>query len=308
MTNQLSKNILDILQCPQCGLIFGEGSNLTCNSCKTDYSYTLKGALDLRLKKPKKYPLTFELGEDLPNQSNLDINPLEMNATPEVDYSGVDMPHHMSQVTLSHLPAAQGPKSLALDLGCGPKRHKEICQHAGFEYVGVDLDASQSATILGNAQSLPFKDNSFELIVSIAVLEHIRFPFVAMQEVYRVLKPNGRFLGTVAFSWPFHGDSFYHCTHLGTINLLEFAGFNINDISASKRSVIMGHARGLFPRMPPAIAYTLAYPLLALHKTWYQLGSLLTTGNLHNKETVRLQNHTSGFSFIASKESSHIGS
>jgi SAM-dependent methyltransferase len=267
MSVGLSKNVTDVLACPQCGssLEINE-AGCRCVSCTTEYASTANGSLDLRLRQPREYPLTFTLGEPLPRQSDLDVLPQSKDTEPEVDYSTFDIPHHMSLETLNNFPAALTPNSLALDLGSGSGVHKLACEHAGFEYVGLDLDTSSSAAILGDAQSLPFDDNSFEFILSIAALEHIRYPFVAMREIHRVLKPGGRYLGTVAFNYPFHGDSFYHCTHLGTINLLEYAGFKIEDISASGRSVIIGHARNLFPRMPHKLAYAIVYPLVMLHK------------------------------------------
>lgn len=43
----------------------------------------------------------------------------------------------------------------------------------------------------GNAEILPFKDNSFDLIFSIETLEHILYPDKFIEEAKRVLKPGG---------------------------------------------------------------------------------------------------------------------
>jgi len=46
-------------------------------------------------------------------------------------------------------------------------------------------------------QSLSFKDNSFDLIITQDILEHVENPYLAFKEIYRVLKPNGIHLFTV---------------------------------------------------------------------------------------------------------------
>lgn len=48
-----------------------------------------------------------------------------------------------------------------------------------------------------NLQSLSFKDNSLDLIISLDVFEHIEKPYMAFKEIYRVLKPNGIHIFTV---------------------------------------------------------------------------------------------------------------
>lgn len=187
-----------------------------------------------------------------------------------------------------------------LDLGCGKMRHREVCEYAGFDYVGLDYD-SPHAPLLGDAHSLPFRDNSFEFILSIAMLEHIRFPFVMMREAHRVLKPHSRFIGTVAFLEPFHSSSFYHHTHLGIFNSLQYGGFQVEHIAPSKAwTALLAQARmGLFPKMPSSLCKALLFPLQALHKLWWRVGSLVDG---RSTERDRILRTTAAFAFIAAKD------
>lgn len=54
------------------------------------------------------------------------------------------------------------------------------------------------------ADKLPFKDNSFDTVLLSDVLEHIPYPKSAMQEVARILKPNGCVLINVPFYYWLH--------------------------------------------------------------------------------------------------------
>lgn len=294
----LPVNTKDVLLCPQCmgPLTFLE-CEVTCADCKSCYKLTSSGALDLRLQKKKMYQYEFDLGVPLLPESGFHFDLLPLNSKPEVDFYNVDVPHHLSKEIMSYFPRAKTDNSLMLDLGCGSGLHQRVCEHAGFEYVGLDYN-SEEAHILGDAHSLPFKDRSFEFILSIAVLEHIQFPFVMMKEAYRVLKPNGIFIGTVAFLEPFHGDSFYHHTHLGTYNSLRQGGFEIEYISPSNKwSVLIAQAHmGLFPRMPRTLSKMLVMPIFLIHKLWWKIGGLI---NKKATEVKRITHTTGVFTFIA---------
>lgn len=48
------------------------------------------------------------------------------------------------------------------------------------------------------------KDDSFSTVFSICVLEHVPNPFIAVNEMHRILKPNGLIYVTVPFIYRFH--------------------------------------------------------------------------------------------------------
>jgi len=54
----------------------------------------------------------------------------------------------------------------------------------------------------GSAYSLPFNDNSFDLVVCSEVLEHLHEYKDAIKEISRVLRPGGQFLASVPAELP----------------------------------------------------------------------------------------------------------
>ena len=90
----------------------------------------------------------------------------------------------------------------ALDLGCGTGNYTLELERRGFDVIG--LDASEGMLkiarskglncIKGNAYSLPFPDETFDLVLSVTMFEFIHEPEKVLQEVYRVLKPGGEIL------------------------------------------------------------------------------------------------------------------
>ena len=301
MPNQISNNVWAVLACSYCGhSLHKNSSGASCSNCGSGYKYNEQGTLDLRLVKPRSYPLEFKLGTPLLPANGFQFNSMQPNDTPDVDFANVGTPWHLTAELMSYFPKAKGSRdSLMLDLGCGDANHRTACEHAGFEWVGLDYD-SPRALLVGDAHALPFKDDVFEFILSIAVLEHIRFPFVMMSEAYRVLKPGGRFVGTVAFLEPFHGDSFYHHSHLGAFNSLQFAGFRIDALAPSERwsGLTAQASMGLFPKMPQVLSRAIVWPVELLHKLWWKAGSLVSR---EADKNVRVRNLTGAFMFVATK-------
>ena len=298
---RFSDRVWTTLACPYCGeSLQPSDAAVTCRQCQACYPTAASGRLDLRLQQRKVYPYRFNLGTPLLSEPGFEFPSLSMRGDPEVDFRKLDVPSHLSREILSHFPKAKTKDSLVLDLGCGNAIHREVCEHAGFEYVGLDYTCEE-ASMLGDAHALPFKDASFEFVLSIAVLEHIRFPFVMMKEACRVLEPNGLFIGTVAFLEPFHGDSFYHHTCLGTRNSLCEGGFTVETIAPSdKWSVLAAHAHmAFFPKMPRPLANALTMPLQYLHRAWWKMAGLVSSKACEEK---RIIDTTGAFAFIARRD------
>lgn len=53
-----------------------------------------------------------------------------------------------------------------------------------------------------NLENLTFADESFDLMISSDIMEHVRHPDRAWQEAARVLRKGGLYIFTVPFSWP----------------------------------------------------------------------------------------------------------
>ena len=79
-----------------------------------------------------------------------------------------------------------------LDVGAGTGMLQDLVA----DYTGLDISASASAYfhkpfVQGDARALPFKDNEFDVVWSVWVLEHIPHPELALREMRRVVKPGG---------------------------------------------------------------------------------------------------------------------
>lgn len=59
------------------------------------------------------------------------------------------------------------------------------------DYTGLDAKQGSNVDVVGDAYELPFPDNSFDLVVSGNLLEHLAMPYLAVQEMKRVVRKNG---------------------------------------------------------------------------------------------------------------------
>lgn len=294
----IPESLIQVLACPSCrGPLRVDPASAACNTCGTTYPIDSDNRLDLRLRQPKEVDITFRIGAGLPDPGLIDLHPLGYYENSEVDFSGADVPNHLSPELLSYFPKARNAGQIMLDLGCGTAIHRGVCERAGFTYAGLDY-SNPGAPMLGDAHALPFRDGSFDFVLSIAVLEHIQFPEVMLREVFRVLKPGGRFIGSASFLEPFHEISFQHHSHMGLLSVLQQAGFHVRSIAPGWDGATAITQMGLLAGAPSWLVKLSVAPLLALHRAWWLLLSRLRPG--WDEATRRLK-IAGAFSFIVER-------
>lgn len=96
-----------------------------------------------------------------------------------------------------------------LEIGCGVGAELELIaqRHPGISLFGIDLSDShigaaaraltgRAQLVQANGASLPFADASFDVVMTIWLLEHVPQPVAVIREALRVLGPGGRLILT----------------------------------------------------------------------------------------------------------------
>ena len=151
-------------------------------------------------------------------------------------------PHYLERVSivlaLRELRHRVKP-GLILDIGCGMKPYESLLNTSGSKYYGTDYPItmegsygdSTRADFFSDSMVLPFREGTFDTVISTQMLEHVRKPEVVVYEMSRVLKPDGILILSAPMTWPLHEEpyDFYRYTLHGLRHLLEEADFEILD-------------------------------------------------------------------------------
>jgi SAM-dependent methyltransferase len=87
-----------------------------------------------------------------------------------------------------------------LDIGSGNSPYAALFPNR----LCLDVRLRPDVKVRGDAHALPFRSESFELILFTEVLEHTIEPQRVVDELQRVLRPGGRVLLTTRFIFPLH--------------------------------------------------------------------------------------------------------
>ncbi len=109
-----------------------------------------------------------------------------------------------------------------LDAGCGSGRNMvELARFGtvtGVELSGTSVDVARGResgeVVEGSVLEMPFADDSFDLAVSLDVIEHLEDDLTALRELRRTVAPGGLLLVTVpAYQWLWSGHDVINHHH-----------------------------------------------------------------------------------------------
>lgn len=126
-----------------------------------------------------------------------------------------------------------------LDAGAGECRNRELIENQ--TYIALDAACGDQSwnysglDAIANLEKVPFKPNSFDLVICTQVLEHVREPQIVLNEFFRITKEGGSICISAPQGWGVHQApyDFFRYTHFGLRHLLEKAGFEMISITPS---------------------------------------------------------------------------
>ena len=187
------------IRCPNClGELMARSDILSCDACRIDYGVQ------------EGTPILCVESEQIENN----MNAIQRARTYRVDWSRLARTNPRKALLSREYDAFNDDirslfdtKGFFLDIGLNPKTYfydlysKEL---SAVDLVRLDLDPSKHPDICGDLYLLPISDNSIGCITCLSVLEHVPNPFAAVEEMHRVLSPNGLLYIWVPWLWLHH--------------------------------------------------------------------------------------------------------
>jgi SAM-dependent methyltransferase len=124
-----------------------------------------------------------------------------------------------------------------LSVGAGGEVNKllgDFAKRIGFSVVSFDIDAKRQPDIQGDICTHDFGARQFDAVVLSEVLEHVHWPHLALENIRKALKPDGKLILTVPFMLPMHDRpyDFYRFTRYG----LEFLLRDYSNVAIRERN------------------------------------------------------------------------
>jgi SAM-dependent methyltransferase len=161
-----------------------------------------KGAPDLLQIRGKEWRCP-DCGESYDCTSGINLIPQAYGRYKAIGFGGAIYSHGYDGDVEAVIREVSDAGGTVLDCGAGwrPQMRPEV--------ITIEIVQFPSTDVVAIGEHLPFKDASFDAVLSLHVLEHVRNPFVCATELMRVLKPGGRFLAGTPYVVGVHGAPFH---------------------------------------------------------------------------------------------------
>ncbi|MBL8132716.1 MAG: methyltransferase domain-containing protein [Anaerolineae bacterium] len=121
-----------------------------------------------------------------------------------------------------------------LDVGCSSKPYRPF--FATDAHIGIDwpqtIHQNTQIDVFSDASQLPFRDQAFDTILCTEVLEHLRTPQQALNEMARVSMPGSYLILSVPFTFRLHETphDYFRYSPFALRFLLEEAGYEVVEL------------------------------------------------------------------------------
>ena len=188
-----------------------------------------------------------------------------------------------------------GTEAGILNLGSGPQVLK-----FRDDIINVDLYAFDAVDMVADAEDLPVINDSIDLILNLAMLEHVEHPERVVQEMRRVLRPGGAALCYLPFMVPLHAAprDYHRWTMSGAKSL--FGNFDEVEVGVGA-----GPTSGMLWSLQEWLAMMLSFGSRRLHDALFLLLMVSTAPikllDLLFARHPRAENIAGGFYVVAWK-------
>jgi len=116
-----------------------------------------------------------------------------------------------------------------LEIGCGEGHIPGFLAYRGKNATGIDIDGSRfksryinfgAKLMVAKANSLPFNDETFDFVFSYSTFEHLHDLYGVLNEVFRVLRPNGHLF--ISFGPLYNSPYGLHAYHAIPVPYCQF--------------------------------------------------------------------------------------
>lgn len=168
------------------------------------------------------------------------------------------------------------PDATVLNIGAGGSFEAMLKKFApaSASIISSDIDPDRAPDVVDDITSSQFDDQTFDRVVCLEVLEHVKLPRQAVDEIERILKVDGAFIVSTPFIFPTHDApyDFYRYTEFGLRDL--FSRMTIESIVARTsyvETIVLLALRGMwifkgFGKLVGVLTICCLSPLLLLEK------------------------------------------
>ncbi|WP_288260489.1 methyltransferase domain-containing protein [uncultured Prochlorococcus sp.] len=134
-------------------------------------------------------------------------------------------------------------------IGSGADYFLSVCKKKAIKVDSIDVYFSQNITAVADAHYLPFENESYQLVIIQAVLEHVINPNRVVEEIYRILANNAIVYAETPFM---------QCVHEGPYDFTRFSHSGHRWLFKKFKEISSGAHHGAFSSSLFILSYAIS--------------------------------------------------